>query len=186
VVDTAGLREAADAIEVEGVSRSRQAQAVADVVIVVLDRAEPLTEDDLQIVSATSDRVRVIVANKADRAAAWRVEALEHLGCPIVEVSALTGAGVGAMRQHIASALDIELDQDRPEITNVRHAALLQRADAALGRARRAALADGASLSEEFVLADLQDALAALEEISGRRVTDDLLAHIFSRFCIGK
>ncbi len=186
VVDTAGLRETGDAIEVEGVSRSRQAQAVADVVIVVLDRAEPLTEDDLQIVSATSDRVRVIVANKADRAPAWRIDALAPADCPAVEVSALTGEGVEAMRQHIASALDVELKQDRPEITNVRHATLVQRADVALGRARRAALTDGASLSEEFVLADLQDALAALEEISGRRVTDDLLAHVFSRFCIGK
>ena len=53
-------------------------------------------------------------------------------------------------------------------------------------RARDAALADGGSLSEEFVLADLQDARAALEEITGRRAPDDLLAHIFSRFCIGK
>jgi tRNA U34 5-carboxymethylaminomethyl modifying GTPase MnmE/TrmE len=62
----------------------------------------------------------------------------------------------------------------------------MQSADEALARAGRAALENGASLSEEFVLADLQDARAALEEIAGRRVTDDLLAHIFSKFCIGK
>jgi tRNA modification GTPase len=68
----------------------------------------------------------------------------------------------------------------------VRHIALVERARDALMRARRAALAKGGSLSEEFVLADLQDARAALEEITGRRAPEDLLAHIFSRFCIGK
>jgi tRNA modification GTPase len=71
-------------------------------------------------------------------------------------------------------------------MTNVRHIALVQRAQDALERARAAASAEGGSMSEEFVLADLQDARAALEEISGRRAPDDLLAHIFSRFCIGK
>ncbi len=53
-------------------------------------------------------------------------------------------------------------------------------------RARAAALADGGSLSEEFVLADLQEARAALEEIAGERAPDELLSHIFTRFCIGK
>jgi tRNA U34 5-carboxymethylaminomethyl modifying GTPase MnmE/TrmE len=53
-------------------------------------------------------------------------------------------------------------------------------------RARAAALPANGPMPEEFVLADLADARSALEEISGRRATDDLLAHIFSRFCIGK
>ena len=69
---------------------------------------------------------------------------------------------------------------------HVRHIALVRRAHDALLRARSAASADGGSLPEEFVLADLQDARGALEEIAGRRAADDLLAHIFSRFCIGK
>ena len=63
---------------------------------------------------------------------------------------------------------------------------MLERAHEALSRARAAAGAGGDALSEEFVLADLQEARAALEEISGRRTPDDVLAHIFSRFCIGK
>jgi tRNA modification GTPase len=68
----------------------------------------------------------------------------------------------------------------------LRHIALLERAYDSVSRARAAAGADGARLSEEFVLADLQEARAALEEISGRRTPDDVLAHIFARFCIGK
>src|SRR5262249_26246358 len=118
----------------------------------------------------------LLVQNKAD------------LGRPArgISVSAATGAGLDDLRAAIASALDAEPTRDRPAITNVRHIALVRRADDALQRARNAAAADGGAMSEEFVLADLQDARAALEEISGRRATDDLLAHVFSRFCIGK
>jgi tRNA modification GTPase len=82
--------------------------------------------------------------------------------------------------------LDIDVQRDRPAITNLRHLTLVDRADAALARAQAAVAAHAGSLSEEFVLADLQDARAALEEISGRRTDDDVLAHVFSRFCVGK
>jgi tRNA modification GTPase len=71
-------------------------------------------------------------------------------------------------------------------MTNVRHARLVERAHDALTRARVAASQEGGALPEEFVLVDLQDARAALEEISGRRTPEDVLEHIFSRFCIGK
>jgi tRNA modification GTPase len=63
---------------------------------------------------------------------------------------------------------------------------LIERACSAVDRARIAALAHEGGLSEEFILADLQEARSAIEEISGRRAPDDLLAHIFARFCIGK
>ena len=62
---------------------------------------------------------------------------------------------------------------------------LVRRAHDALVRARGAALAEGRSLSEEFVLADLQEARAALGEVTGKRASDDVLTHIFERFCIG-
>jgi tRNA modification GTPase len=71
-------------------------------------------------------------------------------------------------------------------VTNVRHAALLERARVALGRAGDAVEAAGGPVAEEFVLTDLQDARAALEEVTGKRTSEDLLRHIFSRFCIGK
>jgi tRNA modification GTPase len=90
---------------------------------------------------------------------------------------------VDELRRRIALAVDAELLVDPPAITNVRHIALVERARDGLARAAAAARA---ALSEEFVLADLQDARAALEEITGRRTDDDVLAHIFSRFCVGK
>jgi tRNA modification GTPase len=76
--------------------------------------------------------------------------------------------------------------RDPVAVTNIRHIELLQRARGALDRALEAHERAHGTLSEEFVLADLQDARNALEEITGKRTADDLLEHIFGRFCIGK
>jgi tRNA modification GTPase len=172
LVDTAGLRETADCVEAEGVARARQAVDVADLTLVVVDEDQPSA-----VPAGNLSRTKnLVVQNKSD------------LGRPArgIPVSAATGAGLDDLRAAMASALDAEPTRDRPAITNVRHIALVRRANEALQRARGAAAADGGAMSEEFVLADLQDARTALEEISGRRATDELLAHIFSRFCIGK
>ena len=75
---------------------------------------------------------------------------------------------------------------DTPAVTNVRHIDLLQRASASLLEAHSSIVAAGDTLPEEFVLVDLQDARRLLEEISGVRTPDDVLIHVFSRFCIGK
>lgn len=179
LVDTAGLRQTIDAVEAEGVARSLGAQRVADLTLLVVDRSVHQTGDEsIQI----TDSKRLIVANKSDLPAAWtRSDA--------VQVSARTGDGLPALRARIVEALGAgatEPLKDRPELTNVRHIALVQRALDALGRARAAATVDGGSLPEEFVLADLQDARGALEEIAGRRAPGDLLAHIFEKFCVGK
>jgi tRNA modification GTPase len=172
LVDTAGLRDAQDPLEIEGVERSRRALATSDLVLTVVDRSRERRE--------TTEYKGLTVANKADLPAAWHAE-------DAIAVSARTGAGLDELRRRIVAALDVDLLRDRPAITNVRHIALIDRAHDALTRARAAAaLADGGAMSEEFVLADLSDARAALEEISGRRAPGDVLEHIFSKFCIGK
>jgi tRNA modification GTPase len=173
LVDTAGLRETADPVEIEGVSRARQAIAAADLVLQVEDRSRPRAPQ-----SVNNSRV-LYVSNKSDLPRVWDDPAA-------VPVSATTGAGVDDLRRRIACALDVDPLRDRPAMTNVRHIVLVERAQQALARARAAALTEGGALSEEFVLADLTDARSALEEITGRRTPEDLLEHIFSRFCIGK
>ncbi len=178
LVDTAGLRADGDIVEREGMSRSRGAAAVADVKLLVLDGSRPLdTEDESQLVAGDAT---IVVASKSDLALAWARPG-------VVSVSARTGAGIEDLRERIASALDRDALRERPAITNVRHAALVERAWQAASRAKDAALdSNGEGLSEEFVLADLQDARSALEEVTGRRTPDDVLAHVFARFCVGK
>jgi tRNA modification GTPase len=176
LVDTAGLRDVRDVVEAAGVERARQSAAIADLVLRVEDRSRPRPVTR----QATSSRYakELYVANKADVPAAWR-------DAGAIEVSAATGAGLDGLRRAIISALDVDLLRDRPAITNQRHIALVERAHGALSRARDAGSVHE-TLPEEFVLADLAEARAALEEISGRRTSEDLLAHIFARFCVGK
>jgi len=173
LVDTAGLRDTNNPVEVEGVARAQQSMAVADLVLMVEDRSRPRGGK-----AAVVQKV-LCVANKIDLPAAWNDE-------DAVLVSATTGDGIQELRRRIAGALDTDSLHDVPAMTNVRHIALVDRALHSLQRARAAALADGGSLSEEFVLADLADARGAFEEVSGRRAPEDVLAHIFSRFCVGK
>lgn len=178
LVDTAGLRETGDPVEVEGVARAYGVARTADLVVLVEDRSAPRAS--APAFDASLDRKLLRVATKADLPRAW--ESGDH-----VEVSALTGDGLDDLLTAMIRALDVDPLVDRPAITNVRHLALLEQARTALGRARHAALDDaGHSMAEEFVLADLQGARQALEEITGRRTSDDILAHIFTRFCIGK
>lgn len=184
LLDTAGIRDACDAIEVEGVRRAREAHAVARVVLVVLDGSAPLTAADTALLAERTD-TRVIVASKCDLPAAWTPACLPEGIGGVVAVSAVTGQGVDALRDRIAAELTgaAEPARDTPAITNVRHLGLVDEARASVGRAMNV-VADGAT--EELVLAELAAARTALEAIVGRRAPDDLLRHIFGRFCIGK
>ena len=177
LVDTAGARDAEDAIEREGVTRGLRASEVADAVVVVVDASEQATEDDRAVIARTADRRRVLVANKSDRdSTAWPGEFLR--------VSALTGAGIDALRGAIASALGArEALRDRAAVSNLRHIALLEAARVRLVQAREAA---AQSAPEEFLLADLQEARGRFDEIVGTRTSEDVLSHIFAKFCIGK
>ena len=184
LVDTAGLRDAVDVVEQEGVARARRAAADADLTLIVLDRSRELSAEDRALIDAKPARPRIVVANKIDLPAAWLVDR-ESIG-EAIDVSSLTGEGLGRLMDAMASALgDRSETRDDPLVTNVRHIGLLESTHHALARARQV-LTHESNTSEEFILADLQDASSYLQEITGKRTTDDLLRHIFERFCIGK
>ena len=182
LVDTAGVRgRPADAIEAEGIARAAGARRVAALTLVVLDGGEPLTEDDRELLAETISSPRVVVANKSDLRWAWKASDLD---VGVVRVSALTSEGVGELRDEIARVTQASPEKrETPAITNARHVNLLTQARAAL---RRAADAAGAGVPEEFVLADVHEARACLEEVTGRKAPDAVVHAIFDRFCIGK
>ena len=182
IVDTAGLRDARDQIEAEGVRRAQQAHQVAALTLVVIDGARPAQASDVDFLRGSG--IALVVQSKADLPRAWEAGVLPIPGSEVVSVSALTGAGLSELRRRIVERLT-ECDdlRDVPAITNIRHLSLVDDALQAVAEAGNA-LQGGAT--EELVLADLGRARAALEEITGRRTPDDLLRHIFARFCIGK
>ena len=187
LIDTAGVRETSDVVEQEGVARSRNTLRVADLVIVMLDRSRPLSNEDRDVLNATENRRRVVVWNKSDLTPALHSNHIQpdaSLPHDVLEISATTGAGIDRLIEAIAGTLNAsESLRDQPQITNTRHIVLLERARAAIARATTALEAE---VPEEFPLLDLQEAAHALQEITGRRTSDDLLHHIFAKFCIGK
>jgi tRNA modification GTPase len=188
LVDTAGLRDAADAIEAEGVKRARAAQEIAAVTVLVLDRSTPLPAS-LEGLTASTAEPAIVAVNKVDLPPAWGPDEIgRRLKAEgrrdVAEVSALTGAGLDALRRRLMAVLtDREELRDPPAISNVRHLALVDTARRALEQAEHS-LRAGAT--EELVLAEIAAARRALEEITGKRTADDLLEHIFSSFCVGK
>lgn len=183
LIDTAGLREARDDIEAQGVARARQAQRVAAMSLIVVDGSAPLVHDDLALIDETP-RPALLVISKTDQPMVWPSSDLGTRAKDVVETSARTGAGLSELRQQIASMLlEREALRDPPAISNLRHLTLVDLARTALGRAEDG-LQQGAT--EELVLTDIDEARRALEEIAGRRTTEDLLRHIFARFCVGK
>ena len=181
LVDTAGLREGGDVVEVEGIRRAREAHGIARILLIVVDRSSPLTSEDRTLVDSARDAI--VVTSKCDLPAAWGLETLPVLSPPVA-LSVRSGAGVDELRRRIVAAItNGESFDEPPAISNVRHVALVDDARMAVGRAADA-LAAGAT--EELVLAELASARTALEGVVGRRTPDDLLRHIFGRFCIGK
>jgi tRNA modification GTPase len=182
LIDTAGVRETADVVEQEGVARSRNTLRVADLVVVMLDRSRPLSDEDRDVLASTANQRRVVVSNKSDLPAELSLAQLEPV--EPLELSATTGSGIATLIDAIATTLTAsEPLRDQPQITNMRHIVLLERARASL---KEATVALENEVPEEFPLLDLQEAAHALQEITGQRTSDDLLRHIFARFCIGK
>ena len=168
-VDTAGLREGAGTIEAEGIRRSREQALQADVVLVLTDGANCPAE-------ASEFAGCTVLHTKADRYAERGDEGLY--------VSARTGEGLEGLRAWLVARSGAgELASDRVLVSNARHAACLSEALASLDRSA-AELSEGGS--SDRVCSSLGDALGSLAEITGEITSDEILAHIFSKFCIGK
>jgi tRNA modification GTPase len=178
LVDTAGERETHDAVEREGVSRAVRARDAADLVLIVIDSGEELTEEDRRLVRAASSKARLVVASKADRTPKWEMEGAHR-------VSTLQEAGLGELKRAMLSLLTgDEALRDPAAISNLRHVLLLKEVRSILNRVCVAV--SEALTPEEFVLADLHRARASLAEVVGIGSSDDTLDYIFDHFCIGK
>ena len=180
-IDTAGLREAEDEIEAEGVRRSRHTLTSAELILHVLDGSEPLGEWDKQLLTEYAGRPRLLVRNKADLPR--RLELPDGLAA--IDVCCLTGAGIEELKDAIkgtvwSGGIPSEMLQ---VMINSRHEDALRRGREAAARALEALRAQ---LGLELAAQDLRQAAQAVGEIVGKTTTEDLLDSIFSQFCIGK
>lgn len=182
-VDTAGLREAGDEIELEGIRRSRRMVELADLILHVMDQSERLSPADEQFLQEFDGKKRIVVRNKADLPAELVLP--ESVSAEALSVCSLSGGGIEALKdriQHLVWSGRIGGEMSHVMI-NSRHQDALNRTREALRRAIEA-LSVGDTL--ELTAMDLRIAVNAVGEIVGKTTTEDLLDMIFSQFCIGK
>lgn len=181
LVDTAGIRETEDEVERLGVERSRAAVEQAQLVLAVIDGSAPLTAEDEEILRRAESAPRaLIVRSKADLSP---VPGALPTSLPVLSVSALTGEGLDDLQKAIEDLYPLPSVPAGEILTNARHAEAVSRALEALLSAR-SAMAEGCL--PDVVLTELEGAMAALGELSGRTVREDVTDRIFSRFCVGK
>lgn len=188
VVDTAGWRETNDVVEREGVARSERAREVAALLVLVIDQNQSLTGEDRRVLEESRSRPRLLLLNKSDLEPAITPDDLaaeaSASGDEIIAVSAKTGDGFDRLRREVVTRLTgTEVLRDPPSLSNTRHIQLLEDARTYLLNAQQSAR-DAAP--EEFLLTHLQAARARFDEIVGTRTSEDVLTHIFEKFCIGK
>jgi len=186
LVDTAGLRDASDPVEREGVRRSREIIASADLALFVLDGSRPAHDGDLEAYREVADRPHFVLLNKRDLPAAEEGDRFRGAGRKgTIPLSAATGEGVEVLLGEIARDLAPEEGAIMAEapLTRLRHLEAVRRADIALERAQEAA---GNNLSLEFIASDVREAAQALSELTGEIAPEEVLDAIFSSFCIGK
>jgi len=186
LVDTAGLREglseSLEEAEQLGIVRSREAMADAALVVVVLDATQPLNEEERRLLASVAGRPALVAINKCDLAPATPVS--HECGVlPNVATSALTGEGIPALRERILTLATGGAAAEPGILTSLRHRNAIVTALSALSDA---AQANANSIPHEMILLDLYRALWALDSLTGQTTPDDILALIFSTFCIGK
>ena len=176
--DTAGLRDTADPVEKEGVLRAHAAAEGAGLVLAVLDGSAPLTAEDEAVLTAAKAAPKyIIIKNKSDLPSAWDMDGT-------IDLSALTGAGLDKLEAAVAEMFKEREPLPAGEmLTNPRQADAVGRALDYV-RAARDAMAQG--FAPDAVLTEIEGALGALGELSGRTVREDVTNGIFSRFCVGK
>jgi tRNA modification GTPase len=188
LIDTAGLRVGGDApadeAEAQGIARSREALADADVVIVVLDASAPVCREEMELLESLEGRPHLVARNKSDLPREGE-PAAGYSGAPDpLFTSAVTGDGIDELRAGILRMLSVEGQVVAGGVLNSLRQQ--QAVEAALAGLAAADAANESGVPHEFLLTDLHDALRALDTLTGATTSDDILNRIFSTFCIGK
>lgn len=182
LVDTAGIRNTGDAIEAMGVARSLEAAREAELAIFVCDGSRPLEGEDWEaIAAARTAKEAVCLVNKEDLPQMAAVEELPF--DRVIPISAKTGRGLEALAAAVTELFGTNTPCDGSILTNARQTGAVARARDAVVRTMEG-LQSG--LTPDALLTDVEEAMEAMGELSGRTVREDITNRIFERFCVGK
>ena len=185
VVDTAGIRETSDDLELEGIRRARKAISEADLILLVKEVSQSKKEDEYSIKNELAgEKKSIVLYNKIDLLDK-RAEVRQEGDADVeVYVSAKTHEGIDLLKQEIALMLGLANEGEVVLSGRSRHIRALEACKNFLQEA--AEKLKGEKVAAELLAEDLLQAQRRLEEINGTTTADDLLGEIFSSFCIGK
>lgn len=183
LADTAGIHETDDEVEKIGIEQALNRLNTADLCLAVFDTSVPPTNDDKDLIDKIKDKPTLLVLNKNDLTDSGS-KYYESLNIPFVKISALTGDGEDSLVTEITEILKLnELDPNAEMLSNERQYQTVQRAEASVNEAITA-LSSGVTLDAVGILID--DGLAALLELDGKRITTEVADEVFRNFCVGK
>ncbi|MCL5774374.1 MAG: tRNA uridine-5-carboxymethylaminomethyl(34) synthesis GTPase MnmE [Firmicutes bacterium] len=187
VIDTAGLRESTDPVEIKGVERTREALSGADIVLFVIDASSRLTGEDIKIFKDVEGKKCIFILNKKDLPSLIEIEKLMELvpEGKWVETSATTSKGIKELQNAILEVI-FHGRVHSPEgcfVSSLRHKKSLEKTLMYIEEVEKSLKK---SLPSDFLTIDLKGALESLGEITGSNITEDIIDRIFSGFCIGK
>ncbi|MCT7765799.1 MAG: tRNA uridine-5-carboxymethylaminomethyl(34) synthesis GTPase MnmE [Lactobacillus iners] len=186
LIDTAGIRQTDDIVEKIGVERSKRAITESDLVLLLINSSEELTEEDQKLLELTQDKKRIIILNKADQVAKITKKDIQKItDSPIVTISVLKKQNMTGLEEAIKSLFLQGIADSKSEVmvTNQRQNDLLRKAKQSLIEAIEA-INDNMPL--DLVQIDLKEAWDSLGEITGDTAPDELITQLFSKFCLGK
>lgn len=186
LIDTAGIRQTDDIVEKIGVERSKRAITESDLVLLLINSSEELTEEDQKLLELTQDKKRIVILNKADQVAKITKKDIQKItDSPIVTISVLKKQNMIGLEEAIKSLFLQGITDSKSEVmvTNQRQNDLLRKAKQSLIEAIEA-INDNMPL--DLVQIDLKEAWDSLGEITGDIAPDELITQLFSKFCLGK
>lgn len=186
LIDTAGIRQTDDIVEKIGVERSKRAITESDLVLLLINSSEELTEEDQKLLELTQDKKRIVILNKADQVAKITKKDIQKItDSPIVTISVLKKQNMTGLEEAIKSLFLQGITDSKSEVmvTNQRQNDLLRKAKQSLIEAIEA-INDNMPL--DLVQIDLKEAWDSLGEITGDTAPDELITQLFSKFCLGK
>ncbi len=184
ILDTAGLRATEDIVEEEGIRRMYKSIDSSELVLLVIDGSEPLTEWDEELLKRTEGKKKVIIINKIDKGNVVK-DGLRTSSAPIVCTAIIQGEGIDLLRKVIRDTVVGKEKGIAGEtiVTNLRHKNALEHSKMELNNFLEAL---HNKLPLEIQALHLRGALDSLGEITGVVTTEDILDRVFSEFCIGK
>ena len=182
MIDTAGIRHTSEVVESIGIELSKKSAREADIVIVVIDGSDKISDEDREILKSVEDKNKIIFINKADKGTSADLEEIKKYSDNLVIGSIKEDQGIREIMSLIKKIFTIDVDASFTSIFNLRHRQALEAAKDELIQAKN----DMDFMPFEIVEVSLRMALDDLYSILGKNYDEDLIDRVFHDFCVGK